>query len=190
MGLTDQQIIAKLGPLAALAGQWEGEAGVDEAPAADRSLMTTRYRERAVFTPMGPVDNHAQTLFGLRYSMTAWRLGEAEPFHEELGYWMWDAARGEVMRGFLVPRAVTILAGGRAAAADRKLELSASVGSSTWGISSNPFLDLEFKTVRYELEVDLSVADTFRYAEDTQILMKGRSDVFHHRDSNTLKRAR
>lgn len=187
MGLTDQEIIAKLGPLARLAGTWEGQSGLDEAPAADRGPMKTPFRERAVFVPMGPVDNHEQQLFGLRYSTTAWRIGEDEPFHEELGYWMWDPARGEVMRGFLVPRAVTILAGGRAKATDTGFKLEASVGSATWGISSNPFLDVEFRTVRYELEVDLSVADTFRYAEDTQILMKGRSDVFHHRDGNTLK---
>lgn len=190
MGLSEQEIIAKLGPLAALAGRWEGDEGVDEAPAADRGPMTTRYRERTVFEPMGPVDNHEQTLFGLRYSMTAWRLGEAEPFHEELGYWMWDAAAGQVMRGFLVPRAMTILAGGSAAAADRKLRMEATVGSATFGISSNPFLDVHFRTVRYELDVDLSVADQYRYAEDTQLLLKGRSEVFHHRDSNTLKRVR
>lgn len=188
MGLSDREIIEKLGPLAALAGTWEGDAGVDEAPAANRGLMTTKYRERAVFAPLGPVDNHEQTLFGLKYSMTAWRLGESEAFHEELGYWMWDARAGHVMRCFLVPRAVTILAGGSAKAGDRKFNLAATVGSPTFGISSNPFLDVEFKTVRYELSVDLSVTDRFQYAENTQIQMKGKSDLFHHRDSNTLKR--
>lgn len=188
MGLSEKEIIAKLGPLAALAGTWEGDQGVDEAPAADRGLMTTRYRERAVFAPLGPVDNHEQVLFGLRYSMTAWRLGESEPFHEELGYWLWDAAAGQVMRCFMVPRGVTILAGGRAGAGDLRFRLEASVGSPTFGISSNPFLDGEFRTERYELEVDLATAGRFRYAEDTQIQMKGRPALFHHRDSNVLSR--
>jgi hypothetical protein len=190
LALSDKEIIAKLGPLSALAGEWEGDKGVDFAPAEDRGPMTTPFRERAVFVPMGPVDNHEQTLFGLRYSTTAWRIGEADPFHEELGYWLWDAAAGQVMRCFLVPRGVTVLAGGRAAAGDRKFKMEAVVGSPTFGISSNPFLDIEFKTVRYELEVDLETADRFRYAEDTQLLMKGRSEVFHHTDSNTLKRVR
>ncbi len=190
MGLSEIEIIAKLGPLAGLAGVWEGAEGIDVAPAADRGLMTTPYRERAVFAPMGPVDNHEQTLFGLRYSTNAWRIGEADPFHEELAYWLWDAAAGQVMRCFLVPRGMTILAGGRAIASDRKFKLLAVVGSETFGIASNPFLDVEFKTVRYELEVDLEGTDRFRYAEDTQLLLKGRSEVFHHRDSNTLKRVR
>lgn len=190
MALSEQEIVAKLGPLAALAGRWEGDAGVDEAPSASRGPMTTRFRERAVFEPMGPVDNHEQVLFGLRYSTTAWRVGEADPFHEELGYWLWDATAGQVMRCFLVPRGVTILAGGRASATDRRFRMQASVGSATFGICSNPFLDVEFKTVRYELEVEFEAGDRFRYAEDTQLQMKGGSEIFHHRDSNTLTRVR
>jgi hypothetical protein len=163
---SEQEIIAKLGPLAGLAGTWEGAEGLDEAPAEDLGLMRTPYRERAVFVPMGPVDNH------------------------QLGYWLWDAEAGQVMRAFLVPRGVTVLAGGRAVAADRKFRMLAVVGSETFGIASNPFLDVAFKTVRYELEVDLEGTDRFRYAEDTQLLLKGRSEVFHHRDSNTLRRVR
>ena len=188
MALSEQEIIAKLGPLAGLAGIWEGDKGIDQAPGADRGLLTTPYRERAVFVPMGPVDNHEQTLFGLRYSTTAWRIGEEEPFHEELGYWLWDAARGEVMRCFLVPRGVTVLAGGRARAGDHRFTLAADVGSETFGIASNPFLDLEFKTVRYECEIEIESPGRFSYAEDTQLRMKGRPTIFHHRDSNRLTR--
>lgn len=188
MALSEQEIIARLGPLAGLAGTWEGDKGIDEAPAPDRGLLTTPYRERAIFAAMGPVDNHEQVLFGLRYSTTAWRIGEDEPFHEELGYWLWDAARGEVMRCFMVPRGVTVLAGGRASAGDRRLLLAADVGSDTFGIASNPFLDVEFKTVRYELELELESPRLFRYAEDTQLRMKGRPAIFHHRDSNRLTR--
>jgi len=173
-----------------LAGRWEGDSGMDEAPAADRGLMKTPFRERFDFQLIQPVDNHEQLLFGLRYSRNAWRIGESEPFHEDLGYWLWDAAAGQVMRCFVVPRGNAVLAGGRAGASDRKFTLQATVGSATFGISSNPFLDVEFKTVRYELEVDLQTSDQFRYAEDTQLLLKGRSEVFHHRDSNTLKRVR
>ena len=41
---------------------------------------------------------------------------EENPFHTEVGYWLWDAATGEVLRGFVVPRGITVLAGGTAAA--------------------------------------------------------------------------
>lgn len=190
MAWAEKDIIAKLGPLAGLAGTWEGAEGIDEAPAADRGPMRTPFREQAVFAPMDPIDNHEQLLFGLRYSRKAWRIGEADPFHEELAYWLWDSAAGQVMRAFVIPRGMSVLAGGRAAASDRRFKLEAAIGSDVFGIASNPFLDVEFKTVRYELEVDLSQPDRYRYAEDTQLLLKGRTEVFHHRDSNVLKRAR
>jgi hypothetical protein len=188
LGLSEKEILSKLGPLAALAGTWEGDKGIDEAPGADRGLLTTPFRERAVFVPMDPVDNHEQLLFGLRYSRTAWRLGEADPFHEELGYWLWDAAAGQVLFGFVVPRGITVLAGGRATASDRRLFMSADLGSPIYGIASNPFLDAEFKTVRFEIEVVVEGEGRIRYAEDTQLKLKGRPEIFHHRDSNRLSR--
>lgn len=186
--MTNEAMIENLGPLAGLAGIWEGDQGLDEAPSGSRGMMQTSYRERIVFEAIGPVENHEQTLFGLRYSTKAYRVGEEDAFHEELGYWLWDAAEGQVMRSFLVPRGVTILAGGDATPEDRQLSLTAEVGCETYGISSNRFLDREFKTVRYELVITLESTDVFRYEEDTQLLLKGRSDVFHHRDSNTLRR--
>ena len=186
--MTDEAIVNNLGPLAPLAGIWEGDEGLDEAPSASRGKMQTPYRERIVFEPMAPVDNHEQKLHALRYSTTAFRIGEEEAFNEELGYWLWDAAEGQVMRCFLIPLGVTILAGGDVGPADRSFSLAAVAGSETYGISSNRFLDREFKTVRYELTVTIEDKATFRYEEDTQLLLKGRSDVFHHRDSNTLRR--
>ena len=186
--MVDEVGMSELGPLVGLAGIWEGDQGIDVAPSSTRGKQETRYRERIVFEPFGPVDNHAQRLWGLRYSRTATPLGEEEPFHEELGYWLWDAVEGQVLRCFLVPRGVTILAGGDASAEDRRLSLVATVGSPTYGISSNRFLDREFKTVRYELSVTIEDPDTFRYDEVTHLLLKDRSDVFVHRDANTLRR--
>lgn len=186
--MTNAEFLTNLGPLGPLAGIWEGDEGLDEAPSASRGRMETTYRERIVFEPMGGVDNHEQCLHALRYSRKAYRLGEDDAFHEELGYWLWDAAEGQVMRCFLVPRGVTILAGGDAGPADRRFSLSAQVGSQTYGISSNRFLDREFKTVRYELSVSIEDAETFRYAEDSQLLLRGHSDVFHHRDANRLRK--
>src|SRR5512138_1756553 len=103
-----------LGPLAALVGTWEGDTGTDIAPAApDRmASATSRYRERLTIEPIGMVDNHDQKLCGLRYFTTAWRIGQPDGFHQDTGYWLWDAHHGQVMRAFVVPRGVTILAGG------------------------------------------------------------------------------
>lgn len=181
-------IVKNLGPLAALAGEWEGDTGDDVAPSDDRGVENNKYREKMVFVPFGPTDNHEQKLWGLRYSTTAWRLGEPDPFHEELGYWLWDPREKQVMRCFLVPRGVALIAGGTAEASARELQLSAKLGSSTYGICSNPFLDREFKTVAYELTIKILDANRFQYSEDTQLIIKDKKEIFHHRDSNVMKK--
>ena len=84
------EMLAHLGPLAALVGKWEGTEGVDISPSKDGS-KETHFRERMTFEPIGPVVNGAQTLYGLRYSTVAWPLIQEQPFHEEVGYWLWDA---------------------------------------------------------------------------------------------------
>jgi hypothetical protein len=183
-----EEILQHLGPLAQLAGVWEGEKGDDTAPSDDRGTEQNLFRERIVFEPMGPVDNHEQTLYGLRYSLTAWRLGEESPFHEDRGYWLWDAKEKQAMRGFVVPRGVSILAGGTVEPSAKIFELSADVGSETYGICSNQFLDREFKTVRFEMKVTVHDSNSFSYEQDTQLKIKGQDNVFHHIDKNTLSR--
>lgn len=178
----------QLGPLGALLGTWEGDQGKDVAPSPELGVQETPFRERMSFAATGLVANHSQHLYGLRYATTAWPLGESDPFHEEVGYWLWDGAAGQVMRAFLVPRGVTVLAGGSAAADARHFEMAADVGSETFGICSNPFLDREFKTVRYELSVDLRNDGELSYREDTQLQLAGHGEIFHHTDENTLRR--
>ncbi len=178
----------QLGPLAPLAGVWEGDQGVDIAPARP-GVRETRYRERISFEPFGPVTNGPrQTLFGLRYAATAWPIDESEPFHEETGYWLWDAERNLVMRCFMVPRGVTVLAGGEATANATEWRMHAQAGDTVFGILSNPFLDQAFRTLRYDVHVRLEPDGRFSYEENTQLRMPDQTDVFHHRDSNTLRR--
>ncbi len=177
-----------LGPLASLVGVWEGIKGHDTAPSDDRGTEVNKFRERITFTPIGAVNNHEQVIAGLRYSTVAHRLGEDVPFHEEVGYWLWDGAAKQIMRCFIVPRGITVLAGGVVEPGANDFRLTADLGSPTFGICSNPFLDREFKTVRYELDVKILSPDSWSYEEDTQLLMKGRTEIFHHRDRNLLVR--
>lgn len=183
-------IIKNLGPLTPLVGIWEGDKGEDTAPSGGRGTEINLFRERIIFEPLGPVKNHEQVLYGLRYSTTAWPLGKEEPFHEELGYWLWDSNAKQVLRCFLVPRGVAVIAGGTAEPNAKAFEIFADVGSETYGICSNQFLDIEFKTVRYELKVTINDDQSFSYEEDTQIQMKGQTDLFHHRDKNILRRVK
>jgi hypothetical protein len=181
----------ELGPLAGLEGIWEGEKGTDTAPDDDPANQEiNKYRERMTFEATGLVANHAQKLYGLRYTTTAWRLGEDEPFHEELGYWLWDADAMQVLRCFIVPRGISVIAGGTADADASSFELSAEVGSETYGICSNRFLDREFKTVRYQLRFEQRDANTIHYWEDTVLKIPGQDEPFHHTDENTLTRVR
>jgi len=186
--MTDDNI-RNLGPLAPFAGVWEGTKGIDLAPDDDKvSVERNEFRERIVLEPIGLVENHEQSLYGLRYAKTAWRIGADDAFHEEVGYWLWDAEAKQVMLTFIVPRGVTVLAGGRVEPDAKTMKLSAEVGSEVFGICSGPFLDEEFKTVRYDIELTVNDDGSFTYSQNTQLQIKGQSDIFAHTDENTLRK--
>ncbi|MES9858055.1 MAG: heme-binding beta-barrel domain-containing protein [Sedimenticola sp.] len=180
-------IYANLGPLAPLAGTWESDQGVDISRIHSKET-TTKFREKIVFEPLGPVNNGPQALYGLRYSTVCWRLDEESAFHEELGYWLWDGDRKQVMRCFTVPRGVLINAGGYVETDSRSFHLEAEVGSQTYGILSNRYLDDSYKTKRYTLDVTVNDDGTFSYKEDTQLWIPVDQEIFHHTDQNTLSR--
>ena len=184
-----EENIRNLGPLAPFAGIWEGSKGIDLAPDDDPSTVErNEYSERVVLEPIGLVENHEQSLYGLRYSKMAWRLGVESPFHEEVGYWLWDVAARQVMLSFIVPRGVMVLAGGTVDPDATTMKLSAEVGSEVFGICSGPFLDAQFKTVRYDIELTVNGDGSFSYAQNTQLQIKGQSEIFAHTDENTLRK--
>ena len=180
--------LADLGPLAILAGVWEGEKGDDIAPSDDRGTERNLYRERMTFTPIGAVDNHEQKTFGLRYSTVAYRIGVADPFHEEVGYWIWEPAVQRVLRCFLVPRGISVIAGGKVALGDKVMKLCAEYGSMTHGICSNEYLDREFKTLKYVLDLKITGPDTLSYESVTTLQIKGQPKPFLHVDKNVMKK--
>jgi len=74
--------VDNLGPLAALAGVWKGNEGDDAAPDSDRlSTEKNLYRKILSLEPIGEINNHEQSLYGLRYATMAWRLGADDAFH-------------------------------------------------------------------------------------------------------------
>jgi len=132
---------AEWGPLAALIGEWEGDQGLDFAYAnVEGKVKDTPYREKTSMKPFGPVENGSQVLFGLDYRMAAWRGTEENPFHTEVGYWLWDAADGQVMRCFVIPRGSLVMAGGDAAPDATDFTMHAECGSEIYGVLSNRFL--------------------------------------------------
>ncbi len=179
-----------LGPLTTLMGTWEGDKGDDIAPSDDRGTENNKFRERLVLESIGPVQNHEQNLHVLRYSTKAWRIGEENTFHEEVGYWSWEPETRLVMRSFLIPRGISVIAGGFADKDTREFTLKSESGSTIFGICANPFLDREFKTLSYEVKITLIDADTFSYDEVTVLQIAGRKEPFQHRDRNVLRRVK
>jgi hypothetical protein len=177
------------GPLAALAGEWEGNEGLDVAFSHQRGVVfETPYRETVVLKPFGPVDNGTQCLYGLDYRMAAWREGEDNPFHTEVGYWLYAADLGQVMRSFMVPRGSVVLAGGDAAPDARSFSLSADCGSEVYGILSNPYLATNARSASYRCTITVDDDDTWRYEQDTLLEMANLDEPLHHTDRNVMRR--
>jgi hypothetical protein len=182
--------MSEWGPLAALIGDWTGEGGLDSAFSHSRGeVLSTPYLEKVTMKPFGPVDNGSQSLYGLDYKTAMWRNDEENPFHTEVGYWLWDAATGEVLRGFVVPRGITVLAGAIGVAADAtSFTLTARLGDPRYGISENAYLGQKASSVAYEVTIDANADGTWSYAEETTLHMAEFADPFPHTDSNTLTR--
>lgn len=176
------------GPLTALIGTWRGDKGMDVAPDPD-GREENPFFETITFTPIGDVTNaNRQVLVGLRYHQSVSRKSTNKVFHDQVGYWIWDAAQGIVMESLLIPRAVGVLAGGRwkaGAAGPVVLEVASAVDSPDWGIVQSPFMRDNARTVafRHRITVDGS---TLAYDETTVVDIYG--SRFDHTDKNTLTR--
>jgi hypothetical protein len=177
------------GPLAALIGEWEGEGGLDSAFSHSKGeVLSTPYLEKVTMKPFGPVDNGSQHLYGLDYKTAMWRDNEDNPFHTEVGYWLWDAATGEVLRGFVVPRGITVLAGAIGVAADAtEFTLTAKLGDGRYGICENAYLGDKASSVAYTVTIT-SGDGTWGYSENTSLKMAEFPEIFPHTDSNTLRK--
>jgi hypothetical protein len=177
------------GPLRFLIGEWESKSfdGENQAPDPDRKIENTKFRQFMKFEPMPEVENHEQSLFVLRYFTQAWEEGDDdEPFHEEVGYFIWDKSARQVMKSFIVPRGIAVQAGGDSEINATEFKLTAKLGSQTCGISSNKFLDEEFQTIQYDTHFEFIDENTFRYEENSQIKIKGQEKIFDHIEKNTL----
>jgi hypothetical protein len=176
------------GPLEHLAGTWEGDGGLDASWShVEQAVLQTPYRERVSFNPFGPVVNGRQSVYGLDYRTSMWRGDESDPFHTEVGYWLWDAASGEVMRAFVVPRGITVFAAGIPTGDAGSFRLSATAGHPQRAIGESMYLAENASTLSWDSEITVS-ADAWSYQETTMLRMREFPDPFSHTDHNTLHR--
>jgi hypothetical protein len=183
----DPDTLANLGPLAPMAGIWEGTKGADEHPVAEGTERNS-FVERYELQPIDPQTNGPQLFYGLRYHTHIVKPGEVETFHDQVGYWLWEPATNTATLTLAIPRGQVLLAGGTAEPDARDFELTAAVGSEVYGILSNPFLDRAFRTLSYRIHVTAHDDGTWSYEEEGVLAIPGRPEPFHHIDRNTLTR--
>lgn len=180
-------VIVDYGPLAPLIGTWYGDRGLDVAPEPD-GREETPYFETLTFVPIGTVTNAEQQLLaGLRYHQSVSRRINNQVFHDQVGYWIWDAAAATVVQSLMIPRAVGLIARGRWAGTSSPLvlEVECAGDGSDWGVVQSPFMRDNARTVAFRHRVVVD-GDTLTYDETTVLDIYGRR--FEHTDRNTLTR--
>ena len=183
----DVDTLANLGPLTALAGIWTSDSGRDVNPK-PQGPEEQSFIETAELQPIDAQTNGPQLFYGLRYHTHIVKPGEVETFHDQVGYWLWEPASGQVILTLSIPRGQTAMAVGQTTADASTFRLEAVRGSETNGILSNPFLEYAFKTVSYAISVSIHADGTWSYEQDTVLIIPGQTEPFHHTDHNRLRK--
>ena len=183
------------GPLECLIGTWKGDKGMDVAPekpeATGKSIPKEEspYYEVLVFEPVGDVTNaEEQKLVALRYPQSILRKSNKEQFHDEVGYWLWNAANQTVMQSLMIPRGVGLLAGGKVSEGEDGItfKVSAGIENKDFGIIQSPFMQKKARTENFSHTITVS-GKSMTYSETTTLHIYGKR--FLHTDGNTLQRA-
>lgn len=180
----------KLGPLSPFVGEWEGNAGVDLSyHNKDDETSETSYFEKAWFHPIPIQENGQQALEGLKYGMVAWRHGEEamDPFHDEIGYLLWDKVHQQVMRVVVFGRGIAILAGGDAKPRDKALHFKATPGDPSYGILQNKYLMERAELKSFESTFTFNKDETLSYTSNLVLKLAATGgNEMNHTDRNTL----
>ncbi len=187
--MTEDPVMAvDYGPLRGLIGVWKGDKGMDVSPEPD-GREENPYFETITFVAAGDVTNaESQNLAIVRYHQVVCRQSNGEVFHDEIGYWLWDSRADFVMHSLAIPRAVCVLAGGKAVrdGDSTKLEVAAAADSADWGIVQSPFMRDNARTVEFRHSIEVS-RDRLSYRETTVLDIYGKT--FDHTDENELTRS-
>lgn len=183
-----------LGPLTRLVGEWEGNVGVDLSyHNKDDETSKTSYFEKAWFKPIPTQENGKQSMEGLMYSSTAWRHGEEamNPFHDEIGYLLWDKANGQVIRSVAFGRGITIQAGADANPHDDEIHFKATPGDPCYGILQNKYLKERAEVMSFESLFKFNDDGTFTHSSDIVLRLVAMGNIeMHHTDINTLHKVK
>lgn len=183
-----------LGPLTPLVGEWEGDIGVDLSyHNKDDETTKTSYFEKMWFKPIPVQENGQQSMEGLTYKSTAWRHGEEamNPFHDEVGYLLWDKAHGQVIRSVVFGRGIAIQAGADAKPHDTEIHFKATPGDPSYGILQNKYLMERAQLKSFESTFKFNDDGTFTHSSDIILKLAALKGLeMHHTDINTLHRVK
>lgn len=178
------------GPLQELLGVWEGDQGIDIAPDPDGD-ENNPYFETITYEDIGDLSNaEEQKLAAVYYRQIVRRKSNGDVFHDQTGYWIWDAEAKTVMHSFVIPRAVSVVAGGVYSGetdGDGRvvMELAAQLGAADWSIAQSPFMSKKASSMEFSQKVIVGQGK-MQYAQTTLVDIYGK--VFEHTDDNTLTR--
>lgn len=179
----------RLGPLTPLVGEWEGNVGVDLSyHNKDDNTRETTYFEKASFHPIPKQENGKQEIEGLNYKMTAWRHGEEamDPFHDEVGYLLWEKTTKTVMRVVVFGRGIAINAGSTAEPRDKTIHFDAVPGDPCFGILQNKYLLERAELKSFKSAFTFNEDGTFSYTSDLVLKLAAIGKEMNHTDRNTL----
>jgi hypothetical protein len=184
----------RLGPLTWLVGEWEGDTGTDVSyHNREDETSPTGYFEKAWFRPIPLQENGQQRIEGLTYGMKAWRHGEEamDPFHDEVGYLLWEPSTRQVIRNVVFGRGIALMAGGEADAYDSSFSVKATPGDPNYGILQNKYLSGRAELRSFEGTFTFNEDETFTYTQTLVLKLGALGGVeMDHTDTNTLHRVK
>ena len=174
------------GPLTGLIGVWQGNKGKDVAPDPD-DVEINNYYETITFTEASEVTNaEFQVLSAVHYIQKVQRIDDDKVIHHETGYWMWNQDSNEVMHSLVIPRGISVLAGGTVNEIDCiKLNVQASIENKDWKLIQSPFMNAKAKLTSYSQQIVLTETSLY-YTQTMMVDIYGKK--VEHTDHNTLLR--
>src|SRR5260370_11590074 len=93
----DVHTLKNLGPVHEMAGMWEGRRSLDIPPKPLSAPVRQAFGEHTELQPIDPQANGPQLFYGLRYHTHIVKPGEIETYHDQVGYWLWEPATGNLI---------------------------------------------------------------------------------------------
>ncbi|PKF81246.1 hypothetical protein CW749_00975 [Vibrio sp. vnigr-6D03] len=173
------------GPLASLVGTWKSveAGGVDIAPAqkgtpqGEGTPAVTPFYEVITFeVAADAVNASSQSLVALYYKQEVFRKADDTKFHDQRGYFIYDADNQIVYNSFCVPRTTCVTAEGQAG---KQMTLTASKR----GIAESNFMTDNATTTGFSMTISIE-DEKLTYSQNTVLNIYG--NAMAHTDASTL----